>query len=98
MSDLMSFADSAPHPLGSKLCQIAGSTLATSGMFGIYRGEVLRAFVVLCEGRHVERQLRITRGLFKLNGNAMDMTPLEGILMRADDSLRSAMASAGNNT
>ena len=67
-------------------------------MFDIYRGEVLRACVVLCERRHVERQLRITRRLFKLNGNAMDKTPLEGILMRADDSLRSAMASAGNNT
>ena len=49
----------------------------------------------VAQGDSLSANYEYTRGLFKLNGHAMDATPLEGILMRADDSLRSALAGAG---
>jgi uncharacterized protein YdgA (DUF945 family) len=52
----------------------------------------------VAQGDKLSASYEYTRGLFKLNGHAMDATPLEGILMRADESLRSALAGAGSNS
>lgn len=48
----------------------------------------------VAQGDKLSASYEYTPGLFKLNERTMDATPLEGILMRADENLRSALGGA----
>ena len=50
----------------------------------------------VAQGNKLTASYEYSPGLFKLNDRTMDSTPLAGILMRADENLRSALGSAGD--